>query len=302
MANALNMDVVRRRRAELAREAEERENGAHFDKLKEGQNRRRILPPWSSEGNWRKRAAYHYNIVDKKSLVCLKKTFNQNCPICEYVDGLYKTNTPESKEEAKKYRAKDRFFANVLNLDANDGKVYVMAFGPQLEESIIDEMDGGQKDGQSGSDSFGVGDITHPKTGRNMLITKDVPPGKKEQTSYKAKASGTPSEVANFANVEKQLHDLDALVQKDVYSYDELKSFLMGESTPAERTEKSAPGNTQQSTPAPSGGVTDEFENAAPKDEFGQTEQPAATTPPAEPAKPAAGGSALDRLRGMKKK
>lgn len=299
MANTLNMEVVRRRRAEIAKEAEDRESGAHFDKLKEGPNKRRILPPWKADGDWRKKAAYHYNIVDKRVLVCPKKTFGQNCPICEYVASLYESNTPENREEAKKYKAKDRFFANVLNLDMNDGKVYVMAFGPQLEESIIDEMVGGAAGSESGGDSFGAGDITHPKTGRNVLITKTVPE-KKEQTSYKAKASGAQTEVPNFAAIEKNLHDLDALVQKDVFSYDELKSFMMGDSKPPAKEEAAPAAETKPSAPA--GGVSAEFEPAPTKDEFGQEiKAPAANTPPPQTEAPKA-GSALERLRGMKKK
>lgn len=304
MAHQLSMDMVRRRRAEIARQSEERHNGADFDTLKEGPNKRRILPPWSAEGNWRKYAGYHYNVVEKKALVCPKRTFQKPCPICEFVDGLYKAKTASDLEQAKKYRAKDRFFANVLNLDTNDGKVYVLAFGQMLEESIIDEMDGGQKAGATGGDQFGVGDITNPKTGRNMLMTKTVPDGKKELSSYKAKASGVASEVPNFAEIEKKLYDLDALVTKDIYTYEELMGFLMGEKpkdTPALPTNPNPAGAT----------VSDTFET--PKtDEFGQpatpTYQPQENPPPAVtvevqtsvPASAPAAASALERLRAMK--
>ena len=307
MAHTMNMENVRRRRAELAREKDEREKGAHFDEIKEGANRRRILPPWSADGNWRKHAAYHYNIVDKKALVCPKKTFGSKCPICELVDELWKEKKPESTEQAKKWKAKDRFFANVLNLDLNDGKVYVMAFGPQLEESILDAMDGGSKDNQGGGDQFGVGDITHPKTGRSILVNKDVPPGHKEQTSYKAQAALNATEVANWPAVEKMLHNLDEVVQKDVYSYEDLMKFVMGEqpaaaSTPAAETKPAA------STAA----VTSEFEKPvapAGQDEFGRPVDKAATpaaetktasTATAETKPATGGGSALDRLRAMK--
>lgn len=318
MAFEMKMDVIQRRRAQLAREQEERESGAHFDKLKEGPNRRRILPPWSAEGNWRKHAAYHYNVVDKKSLVCPKKTSGGKCPICEFVDDLYKTRTPDSLEQAKKYKAKDRFFANVLNLDLNDGKVYVMAFGPQLEESILDAMDGGSKQqaqGAASADQFGVGDITHAKTGRNLLVTKDVPPGHKEQTSYKAQVSMNASEVANWAVIEKGLHDLDAVVNKDLFSYEDLYKMLIGEATapapagtaPAESTKPAAP--AAPVAPAAGTTATSEFEkpNTA-VDEFGRTPSapPAGNTtpPPAQPAAPAAPAtgaqSALEKLRAMK--
>lgn len=313
MANAMNMEVVRRRRAEIARQTEEQHNGADFDNLKEGPNRRRILPPWSSEGNWRKYAAYHYGVVEKKSLVCPKRTFDKPCPICEFVDGLYKAKTDADIEQAKKYQAKNRFFANVLNLDTNDGKVYVLPFGVQLEKSIMDVIDGGQKGDTSTGDQFGVGDITHPKTGRNMLMTKTVPDGKKELTSYKAAASMVPSEVPNFAEIEKKLYDLDALISKDVYSYEELMGFLMGEKPKGAPVQNTPPAVS----PNPNGAtVSDTFEQ--PKmDEFGQPVAPtyqtvasgnlSAAVPAApapavvEPAAPApAAGSALERLRAMK--
>lgn len=313
MAHQMNMENVRLRRRQLAREAEERESGAHFDKLKEGGNMRRILPPWSEAGNWSKRAAYHYKLAPR-GFVCPKKTFDKPCPACEYVDLLYKEKTTESLAQAKEYRAKERFFANVLNLDFNDGKVYVMAFGPQLEESILDSMDGGNKSGSAAGDQFGVGDITNPKTGRNMLITKDVPPGHKEQTSYKAQPSQTQSEVANWAAVEKQLFDLDAIVQKDVVSAEDIMKILNGESVAAQSA-ASKPAASAGSGQGTSGAVTSEFEKpAAPtKDEFGRPvtnaapanpagSAPPVTTPPTTtaPATPTGGSSALAKLRAMK--
>lgn len=317
MAYQTNMDHVRRRRAQIAREAEERENAAYFDKLKEGGNKRRILPPWSAEGNWRKYAAYHYKL-GKRGFVCLKKTFGKTCPACDYVAALYEEKTQDSLVKAKEYRAKDRFFANVLNLDSNDGKVYVMAFGQQLEESILDAMDGGSKE-NTGGDTFGVGDITHPKTGRNLLVTKDVPPGKKEQTSYKAQASMNPSEVPNWAEVEKKLYDLDAIVQKDVLSEEDIWKVLNGEQI-AERPESNeapaaAGAASVAHTPAAGAGTTvsSEFEKlgTGKVDEFGRpggttaaptTQAPVAETAsqPAAPVTPTGGGTALARLKAMK--
>lgn len=311
---ALNMSLVRNRRKQIQKQEEDRKNGKNFDALTNGKNKRRVMPPWAGSEDWRKYAAYHFNVLEKQAVLCPKKTFNKPCPICDYNEELYKSNDPADKEEAKKVRAKDRFYCNVLNLDKNDSKVYVMSFGQTIEEQIINIIDPGGDD-ESSEDTFGKGDITDPKSGFNLLITKTVP-SDPTQTSYDVKCANDPSPVANWAEVEKQLINLDELIAKDEYTVEQLQGMLEGTYTGRNTSDSgSTPAPASNSTPA-----TDEFGTKSEKkedvkktevkqepvsDEF---EKPKDMSPKTEPAKqetvansqPEKTMSAIDRLKARK--
>ncbi len=324
-----NMGSVRDRREAILRQESERAANAHFDELKPGNNIRRILPPWSAEGLWRKHAFFHYGIKEKGNIVCPNKTFQQPCPVCEEVEQLYKLGKtdPEAKQLAQDMRAKERFFANVLDYDKNDGKVYILAFGPKLEADLTTMMYGGASpDGQS---VFGVGDVTDVQTGRLLQITKTVNPKDKKLTEYGVTPSSTGAALPNAEAFCNALHNLDEFVMKDAFTYDQIKALMnrtSGGSAPGAQTSSApapAPGTVhgftapgtqmnQASPPAP-GRMTSEFE--PPKGAIPTPPPP--PTPPAPPAPgavpganfgalasaaptgPAKPSSALDRLRAM---
>lgn len=296
----LNMQLVRKRRQAIAKQEEERKKGKHFDQLNPGDNKRRVMPPWVGSEDWRKFAAYHFGVLEKESVLCPKKTFNKPCPICEYNEELFKSDSEDDKKEAKRIRAKDRFFCNVLNLDKNDSKVYILSFGQTVEEQIINIMDPGGND-ENSADEFGVGDITSPETGRTLLIKKEVP-ADPTQTSYTVQAANNPSAVPNWEAVSQQIHNLDEFVAADEYTYEEMVGMLDG-------TFKGA-----AEAPAPSV----ETKSAAPKEEFGapaaKKEEPKTVTEtfeapksiapqvqkPVESTQPPSTMSAIDRLKARK--
>src|SRR5574339_136642 len=226
----LNLQLVRNRRKEIKKQEEARKAGAFFDELKTGPNYRRILPPWEGAEDWRKYAAYHFNVLDKEAVLCPKKTYNKSCPLCDLNEALYESDDKADKDEAKKIRAKDRFYCNVLNLDKNDGKVYIMQFGQSIEEQVISIIDPGSKEEEEGKEPvevFGYGDITDPKTGRTVLITKTVS-ADPMQTSYEVKAATTSSPVPNWEAIAPNVHNLDAFVAKDEHSLEDLQAMADG--------------------------------------------------------------------------
>lgn len=230
MAGKLNTELVRRRRQEINKQEEDRKQGQFWGKLVEGPNRCRIMPPWSNEGNWRRKFGQHYNVLENETVLCPLITFGTPCPICAENQELFKSKDKDNKEFAKKIRGKEAFVCNYLDLDKNDGKVYTLEFGVTMEADIVKIIDPGDtvdKDGKP-VESFGYGDITDPKSGRNLLITKTVP-ADKMQTSYDVKCGIQPSEVANWGEVEKQIHDLDEYVKvKQVHAYDDLVAMMNG--------------------------------------------------------------------------
>ncbi len=322
MAGKLNTDLVRRRRQELNKQEEDRKKGQFWDKLEAGEpaNRRRVLPPWSNEGHWRRKFGQHYNVLDKESVLCPKITFNEPCPICDENELLFKSKDGDEKAFAKKIRGKEAFCANVLNLNKNDGKVYVLEFGVGVEEQITKIIDPGDPIDKDGNpvEAFGYGDITDPKTGRTLQITKTVP-ADPMQTSYDVKPALNPTEIANWVEVEKQIHDLDAYVaEKRIYSFDDLVAMMQGTFKAKETT---APKDVVKTTaPVESKPVQDEFgqpakTTAAVKEvdtEFvkpvgappvtvvqTQTEAPK-PAPAVENTQPAKAMSAIERLKAIK--
>jgi len=256
-----NMAGVRERRNVLLRMKEEREANSVIADIESGENYYRFLPPWSAAGEWRKEAWFHnlfkaeMKVSGKKVVVCLKRTYDQACALCEQVDQMFKMKDPEAEELAKEIRAKQRFFSNVLDLTKKDGKVYVLPFGQKLEERIVGIMEGGK--GPDGMESFGVGDITDVQTGRNMMITKKVNPKNTKETDYAAQASPQPSVLPNAEAFCSALNNLDEFVMRDCVTYDQMKAALNGTEqapspAPAPSSAPAAAGFPLPASPAPS--------------------------------------------------
>ena len=100
--------------------------GRSWWKPEHGDNRIRIMPGWTTEGDyagqfWRE-VAQHWGLSDdhKGPVICPKKTplMDGECPVCDLVIALKsdKTNT-DALEAAKYIRAKIAYFLNVVNLD-----------------------------------------------------------------------------------------------------------------------------------------------------------------------------------------
>lgn len=238
MAGKLNTQLVRRRRQEIDKQDEDRSQGKFWGKLEEGENRVRVMPPWSEEGNWRRKFGLHYNVLENETVLCPEISFGETCPICDENRTMFKSKDVDEKAFAKKIRGKENFVCNYLNLDKNDSKVYTLEFGVSIESEITKIIDGGDsvdKDGKALLDKKGnpvevysYGDITDPKSGHNLKITKTVP-ADKMQTSYEVKCALGASEVANWSEVEKQIHNLDEYVKaKQIHSYDDLVAMMNG--------------------------------------------------------------------------
>lgn len=324
MAGKLNTELVRRRRKEIDKQEEDRKQGLFWGKLVEGENRVRVMPPWSNEGNWRRKFGLHYNVLENETVLCPLITFGTPCPICEENQSLFKSKDKDEKEFAKKIRGKENFVINYLDLDKNDSKVYTLEIGVGIEADITKIIDGGDavdKDGKP-LEVYSFGDITDPKTGHNLKITKNVP-ADKMQTSYEVKCSLTASEVANWPEVEKQIHDLDEYVKaKQVHTFDDLVAMMNG----TYKQKETAPAKDVQKTdkPVESKPVTDEFgeakkPTAAVKEVTDEFTKPTGappvtvvtnTTPvtttaevkPIESTQPPKTMSALEKLRAIKEK
>ena len=79
-----------------------------FWKPQDGENVIRILP--TADGDPFKHFHFHYNIGDAKGgILCPKKNFGNDCPVCDFVSKLYNNGDEESRNMARKMVAKSRF-------------------------------------------------------------------------------------------------------------------------------------------------------------------------------------------------
>lgn len=217
-ANKVNMDDVRRRAQQA--QAKKDARGITWWKPKDGANMIRILPPWSKAGQFVKEAGYHYNVADKTALACPKESKNDPCPICEAAKELFKSRRPEDMELAKRIQVKKRFFYNILDRTANDGKVYVFGSGSMVYEGLLEIF----------SDPD-YGDITDPDNGYDIKLKKR---GEGLGTEYTVMPDKSSTPVKKWDKKKEDLTDLDALVEGDLRSYKDLKGLLEGTETEAE--------------------------------------------------------------------
>lgn len=183
-----------------------------FLSLKEGKNRVRVLPAWSSEGIWYLEVPYHYGLgEEKQAAICPKRFANKKCYICSKVKELRKEGGDAMKPLINKLRANTSIYYNVIDLD-NPGKgVHIMRTGTTIFKDLLyydlDEED--------------FGNITDPEKGYDVTIVRT---GKTAtDTKYTTNARKNPSKLEKMEWLD-QLYDLD-LLTRNVLTYSELKSL-----------------------------------------------------------------------------
>ncbi len=212
----VNLSKARERLDNLRKQKEERKKLGDFINLVDGENILRFMPPWNQMGEWVKEAWYHFNFAEKP-LLCPKKTYNEDeCPLCDFVDALFKTKDPEDKKAAKERMAKVRYFASVLNLkdkDAKDRKrIRVLSFGTKIYEELL---------GYFVDEDYG--DFTDPTKGMDVKIERS---GEGLETKYTIRVRRQPSAVEDFQEIFKGVIDLDKRVDSERRSIEDLKHVL----------------------------------------------------------------------------
>jgi hypothetical protein len=72
-------------------------------------------------------------------------TFDNPCPVCEYIQPYWDEDTDESHAIARRYSRSKQYIANILvikdlNQPANNGKVFLFKFGVKLYEKIEEKI------------------------------------------------------------------------------------------------------------------------------------------------------------------
>jgi hypothetical protein len=132
-----------------------------FWKPQEGNNLVRIIPYKHAVSPFNE-LYFHY--LKGETVLCAKKSLGRaDCPLCDYVSNLYKSELQEDKDKAKALRAKPRYYIPIISRDeikrGNEPKVYFWGISPTVYETIIKFCL--QED---------YGDIANAKAGHDVIV------------------------------------------------------------------------------------------------------------------------------------
>ena len=211
----LNLDAVRQAKAKLESQGS---GGAAFAKLQQGKNIVRILFPKGDSENFYAEGSVHFGVGEEgKNMVTCPKTFGEHnrCPICEYVDQLRKSKDKNDKALAERIGRRKRVYINVIDRDddSDEDEPKVLPIGITILKALLDTMCDPD-----------YGDITNPKEGRDVTITKKGQGLKTEYSVLPKPVTSPASKTISEEELEDKMADLNALFKEQ--SYDELAEML----------------------------------------------------------------------------
>ena len=109
----INMELMRKKLAALRGEGKSDRTSVWF-KPEEGDTDIRIVP--AADGDPLKEVFFHYNIEGHRAgVMCPKRNFGEQCPICDFASQLWRdgtdTNDEETKKLAKSLFVRTRYFS-----------------------------------------------------------------------------------------------------------------------------------------------------------------------------------------------
>ena len=182
----------------------------------------RILP--TDDGDPLKEFYFHYLRTEKKfqSVLCPKKNFGENCPMCDLVSKLYKEGDEESRKLAKDMTAKQRFFSPIVVRGDEDKGVQLWGYSKTIYEELLKLMLNPE-----------YGDITDPDEGLDLVVSSSKKSGKlfaETSLTPKRKASPLASRKELMTEIINHGTDFDNLFERRTASQvaEILDSFLKG--------------------------------------------------------------------------
>jgi len=190
-------------------------------KPQEGDQEIRLVP--TEDGDPFKVYHFHYNLGDgaRGGVLCPKRQFGDNCPICDFASKLWQEGTDDSKKMAKSLFVRQRFFSPVMVRGEEETGVRVWGYGKTIYETLL---------GLVLNPDYG--DITHVDTGVDFTLTYTLPKtkGAFPQTNLvpKRKSSALAKTKSGIKEILESIPEIDSLFQRkspaDVKAI--LESFL----------------------------------------------------------------------------
>jgi gp32 DNA binding protein like len=182
----------------------------------------RIVP--TEDGDPLKEYYFHYLRSEKKfqSVLCPKKNFGENCPMCDLVSKLYKEGDEESRKMAKDMSAKQRFFSPIVVRGEEEKGVQLWGYSKTIYEELLKLMLNPE-----------YGDITDPDEGLDLVVSSSKKAGKMfAETSLTPKRKSSPlaSRKELITEIVNHGTDFDNLFERKTASQvaEILDNFLKG--------------------------------------------------------------------------
>jgi len=176
----LNMEKLKQRYNDLQNK---NSGGSKYLKLPEnGTAVIRLVP--TPDGDPFRSYYVHYRVLDKGSVLCPKRNFGDKCAICDFTSKLYNEGSDESKKEASKIVAKQRFFSIAVKRGEEEDGVKYWGYSP----TVYAELMGYFMDPD-------YGDLSHPDTGTDLTIKRYKDGGSYLKTKATPKRKSTPVSV-----------------------------------------------------------------------------------------------------------
>lgn len=129
--------------AKMRAKLEESENGGKkksdnaFWRPTEGDQDIRIVP--TEDGDPFKVYHFHYNLGEgaRGGVLCPKRQYGEECPICEFASQLWQEGTDESKKMAKSLFVRQRFFSPVIVRGEEESGVRIWGYGKTIYEALL---------------------------------------------------------------------------------------------------------------------------------------------------------------------
>lgn len=283
------LDRINKRKAD----ADAKKSGL---KLEEGETELRFMPSFNDEGEWIVSGLFHYGFSE--TFLC-PTTYGEECPACEFVLPFWK-GSDEDRETAQKLGRKMRYFANAVRIACKKPNGEVATYEPAVkifgmsEKIAVCLLDHTQNED--------YGDITDPKTGRNVRIKRT---GKGIHTTRYGDPVPRPatSAVQNFEELKKQIVDLNEYVNRTRKTAEEINNIIQNIDTENSDGTEAVEPDAETAPPT---------QNASKPTGWDDSDAPATTTkkqdPKPEPTKteaaPATTGklSIKDRVRQLRNK
>jgi len=94
----------------------------------------RLIP--TPDGDPFKEKHFHYNL-GKQSVLCPKRNFDEDCPVCEFASSLWNEGDDDSKEMAKKLFVRQRFYSPIILRDEKEPTVKVWAYSQSVYQDLL---------------------------------------------------------------------------------------------------------------------------------------------------------------------
>ena len=172
----IDMELMRRKLASLRGD---NDGNSVWFMPDEGDTDIRIVP--MNDGDPLKEMFFHYNVGEHRGgILCPKRNFGENCPICEFASALWRegsdSNDEESKKLAKSLFVRQRYFSPVVVRGREEEGIKVYGYGKTAYELLLGYILDPE-----------YGDVTDIQEGTDITLTytKPTKPGAYPQTSLK---------------------------------------------------------------------------------------------------------------------